>query len=276
MALLLPTFRKLTLNAGSTVTLARAVTVSGSGSLLSVKGTLNPGEAPTYQVTATALTLDATGLLKVNAATFAANYNITGTTTLNASSTVDYAAAGNQTVGALTYGTLRISGSGTKSLAANLPALASTLSTSGNIYVAAGSTGSRQLYGQSRQHYSRRYIHRAERRHPEDRRHQCFPGQLCHEDFKPCQHRGICRYCANGSCEYLWQQHSAAPLGAATKTLPALAFTVAGNLANHRRGQFRSIHGRCSLNCQWQSDPGPIHHLQWRQLFTYYQWQLDQ
>jgi hypothetical protein len=63
-----------------------------------------------------------------------------GTTTLNAASTVDYAAvSGNQTVSSgLTYGTLYISGGMTKTLAANLPALNSSAATAGNIIVAAG------------------------------------------------------------------------------------------------------------------------------------------
>ncbi|MBO9562132.1 MAG: hypothetical protein J7621_05130 [Niastella sp.] len=131
------TFRRLTVNAGSTVTLARAVNVTGSSSLLTVKGTLNPGETTTYLVTAGAITVDNNAILKVYASTFAGNYSVTPT--LNAGSTVEYAAPGNQTVSnALTYGTLRISGGGVKTLAGNLPNLASALSTAGNIYVAAG------------------------------------------------------------------------------------------------------------------------------------------
>lgn len=133
------TFRRLTVNIGSTVTLGRAVNITGSSSLLTVKGTLVPGESPTYLVTAGALTVDANAILKVYATTYAGNYTVSGTTTLNAASTVEYAAAGTQTVSnTLTYGTLRISGSGVKTLAGNLPALASSLSTAGNIYVASG------------------------------------------------------------------------------------------------------------------------------------------
>ena len=132
-------FRKLTVNVGSTVTLAHAINVTGSGSLLTIKGVLQPGESPTYLVTAGSLTVDANAILKVYATTFAGNYTVSGTTTLNAGSTVEYAAAGNQTVSnSLTYGTLRISGSGTKTLAGSLPPLASSTSTAGNIYVAAG------------------------------------------------------------------------------------------------------------------------------------------
>lgn len=130
-------FRKLTINAGSTVTLARNVTVSGGGSTLNVKGTLNPGESPTYLVTASSITVAPNAILKVNATTFAGNYSVTPT--LNAGSTVEYSAAGNQTVSnSLTYSTLRISGSGVKSLAGNLPSLVSSATTAGNIYVAAG------------------------------------------------------------------------------------------------------------------------------------------
>lgn len=131
------TFRRLTINAGSTVTLTRPVNVTGSGSLLTVAGTLNPGDATAYLVTAGAITVSNNAILKVNATTFSANYSVTPS--LNAGSTVEYSAAGNQTVSnALTYGTLRISGSGVKTLAGNLPSLASSLGTSGNIYVAAG------------------------------------------------------------------------------------------------------------------------------------------
>ena len=134
------TFRKLTVNAGSTLTLNSNVTVSGSSSLLTVKGTLNPNESPTYTVTTTSLTVNAGAVLKVNAATFAGNYSVSGTLTLNATSTVEYSAtAVNQTVSNTpTYGTLKISGAGTKTLAGNLPSLASSSSAAGNIYVAAG------------------------------------------------------------------------------------------------------------------------------------------
>jgi len=134
------TFRKLTINIGSTLTLNSNVTISGSSSQLTVKGALNPNESPTYTVTATSLTVNAGAVLKVNAATFAGNYNVSGTLSLNAASTVEYSAtAVSQTVSNTpTYGTLKISGSGTKTLGGNLPSLASSSSTAGNIYVAAG------------------------------------------------------------------------------------------------------------------------------------------
>ena len=65
---------------------------------------------------------------------------MTGAKTLNAGSTVDYAATTvNQTINnTLPYGSLRISGALTKALAGNLPALASSLATSGNLLVDGG------------------------------------------------------------------------------------------------------------------------------------------
>ena len=47
------TFRKLTINSGSIVTLNQNVTVYGTGNanILTVNGTLNPNESPTYQIT---------------------------------------------------------------------------------------------------------------------------------------------------------------------------------------------------------------------------------
>ncbi|MCX6927139.1 MAG: hypothetical protein NT154_28625, partial [Verrucomicrobia bacterium] len=79
------------------------------------------------------------GKILVRASTFAGNYTISGTKTLNAGSMVDYAASGNQTVAnTLTYSTLRISGSGVKTLAGNLLSLVSSPATAGVIDVAAG------------------------------------------------------------------------------------------------------------------------------------------
>ncbi len=133
-------FRKITIGTGSTVTLTNNFTVSNTSSLLTVSGTLNPGESPTYTGTITALTVNSGAVLHVKAATFAGNYAVSGATTLNAGSIVDYSSITvNQTVSSTyTYATLKISGSGTKSLAANLPALRSTAAAEGNIYVNAG------------------------------------------------------------------------------------------------------------------------------------------
>lgn len=128
------TCSRLTVNAGSTTTLAANVAVTN---LLTVNGRLDP---QTTTVSGTGkLTLGSAGTLLVRAATFAGNYALTGKKTLSGGSTVNYAATGNQTVeGSLAYHTLRISGSGVKSLATNLPSLSSTNSTEGNLYVDGG------------------------------------------------------------------------------------------------------------------------------------------
>ncbi|CAN5378867.1 hypothetical protein BH11BAC3_BH11BAC3_02010 [soil metagenome] len=135
------TFRKLTINKGSILTLTADAICSGASSLFSVNGTLDPNESPSYLVTADNLTVGNGGVLKVNAATFAANYIISTAFTLSAGSIVEYSATVlNQIISSsYTYSTLRISGAGsTKSLAANLPALLSTSSTVGYIYVLSG------------------------------------------------------------------------------------------------------------------------------------------
>ena len=134
------TFRKLTINTGTTVTLAANVSVSGSGSSITVNGIVNPGESPSYTITASNLTLSTNGKLKVNAATFAGNYNISGSTSINAGSIIEYSATTiNQTVSnSLTYSTLLISGAGIKTLAGSLPALNSSAATAGNIFVTGG------------------------------------------------------------------------------------------------------------------------------------------
>lgn len=132
------TFRKLTINSGSTVTLARNITVSGGQSRLVVSGTLNPGESPTYLVTASAITVNSGGIIHVKASTFAGNYSVNPT--LNAGSTVEYSSSTNaQTVlNTLTYSTLNISGTTTKTLAGNLNSLLSSSSTLGNININGG------------------------------------------------------------------------------------------------------------------------------------------
>ncbi len=133
-------FRKLTINAGSVLTLATNLNCTGASSLLSLSGTLNPNEAPSYSATVDSLVVNNAGYLKVNAATFAANYILTKPATLSAGSIVDYSATViNQVVSNdLTYSTLRILGAGIKSLGADLPPLRSSSSSVGNLYVMAG------------------------------------------------------------------------------------------------------------------------------------------
>src|SRR6266540_1467025 len=131
-------FRILTINAGSTTALGGNVVVV---SQLTVSGTLDPGESPSFTISgAGKLTVNAGGKLLVKNPTFSGNFASTGTIALNAGSTVDYAALSvNQTVDTrFTYGTLRISGGQTKTLAGNLLPLNATLATSGNLNVAGG------------------------------------------------------------------------------------------------------------------------------------------
>lgn len=131
------TFRKLTINAGSTTTIQAAITAR----TLAVSGTFDPNE-PTYLVTGGSsgtLTVNSGGVLRVKASTFAGNYNA-NSITLNTGSTVSYSASTiNQTVSnSFTYSTLRISGATTKTLAGSLPSLESGSATNGNIYVDGG------------------------------------------------------------------------------------------------------------------------------------------
>jgi hypothetical protein len=90
------TFRRLTISAGSTTTLAVNISVANP---LSVSGTLDAGSGSGSVISgAGTMTVLSGGTIRVRATTFAGNYATTGTQTLNAGSTVDYAAAGNQTV----------------------------------------------------------------------------------------------------------------------------------------------------------------------------------
>jgi hypothetical protein len=132
------TFRKLTINSGSTVTLAQNVTVSGTQSRFTVSGTVNPGESPTYLVTAGSITVNSGGIIHVKATTFGGNYS--STPTLNAGSTVEYSSSTNaQTIlNSITYSTLNTSGTTTKTLAGNLNTLLSSSSSVGNINVNGG------------------------------------------------------------------------------------------------------------------------------------------
>ncbi len=135
------TFRKITINAGSVLTLNANFNCSGSSSLLSISGTLNPNEAPTYLVTVDNVIVNNGGVLKINAAVSTSNYDIGSSVTLSSGSIVEYSSTIlNQVItNGITYSTLRVSGAGTtKTLAGSLPALRSTSSSVGNIYVLSG------------------------------------------------------------------------------------------------------------------------------------------
>jgi fibronectin-binding autotransporter adhesin len=128
-------FQSLTINSGSTVTLAGNISVVYA---FSVSGTMDP--ALNTISGAGTMAIGSTGTLIVNTTNFSGNYTISGTATLNATSTVNYASASlpQNVSSTYTYGKLRISGGSTKSLTANLPGLNATISTAGNIYVDAG------------------------------------------------------------------------------------------------------------------------------------------
>lgn len=136
----LTTFRKVTINTSSTVTLGTNLGIDGTGSYLDIKGTLDPAQSPSYTLTgATALKVYNLGKIKVNAGTFAENYGLSGSVTFSTGSIVEYSSTTvNQVVSsAYTYSTLIISGLGTKAITANLPPLISTASY-GNIFVNGG------------------------------------------------------------------------------------------------------------------------------------------
>ncbi|MEO7265316.1 MAG: T9SS type A sorting domain-containing protein [Ferruginibacter sp.] len=132
-------FRKLTINSGSSVTLASNISCSGAGAYIYVYGTLNPGESPTYQVTAApTFNIYSTATLKVNAATIAGNY-VPGVS-LFAGCIVEYSSTTvNQTVDARTYSTLKISGNNiyNKTAGGNIT-LNNSSSTDGNVYITSG------------------------------------------------------------------------------------------------------------------------------------------
>lgn len=130
------TFRTLTVNSGSVVTLSNSIVVN---TRLSVSGTFDPTE--TYSVTGTgALAVNAAGTIRIKSANFTTNYGMSGAVTFSGTGTANYASSTlNQNVShSYTYGYLRISGGTTKTLTGNLPGLSALTTTSGRIYIDAG------------------------------------------------------------------------------------------------------------------------------------------
>lgn len=129
------TFRKFIVNASSRTTLLVNITVSKA----TINGIIDPGQSPTYKMTASgggsSITVGAGGTILVKGSLFSDNY--AGTLNLNPGSIVEYASSGNQTVATLSYSTLRISGGGVKTAAGNLT-INGTTATTGNIEVLAG------------------------------------------------------------------------------------------------------------------------------------------
>ncbi|OFY87878.1 MAG: hypothetical protein A3F72_03125 [Bacteroidetes bacterium RIFCSPLOWO2_12_FULL_35_15] len=129
-------FQRLAINAGSLVTLANNISIN---TMLTVNGSLDPTASCLVSGNAT-LTVNSAGVIFVKTLNFTNNYSLSGTITLNATSTVNYASSViNQNItNILTYGYLHVSGGMTKTLTGNLPALNSSSSSSGKIYIDAG------------------------------------------------------------------------------------------------------------------------------------------
>lgn len=132
----LTSFLKPTINSGSTVTLSSDIKVLNT---LTVPGTLNPGEPVKKVLGDMPISVGVTGTLKVTASSVAGNYSASAIS-LSTGSTVDYSSTTvAQTISnSYTYTTLRISGSGIKTLGGVLVSLKSTSATFGNIYVVSG------------------------------------------------------------------------------------------------------------------------------------------
>jgi hypothetical protein len=151
------TFRRLTISANATVLLASSITVNNR---LSVSGVLDPTDACLVNGTGT-LSVSSAGTLMVYTSTFSGNYALSGTKTLNKTSTVDYLSNSvNQTIsGSITHGKLKISGGASKSLVSTSSVIADQLiidpgivfyaGSSTNILVKGSITNNGTLYGQS-------------------------------------------------------------------------------------------------------------------------------
>lgn len=129
-------FQRLAINTGSSLTLTNNITVNNS---LTVTGSLDPTASSLVSGTGT-FTVNSGGIILVKALNFTNNYSLSGAITLNGKSTVNYASAviDQNITNALSYGYLRVSGGTTKTITGNLPALNSSTTTSGRIYIDAG------------------------------------------------------------------------------------------------------------------------------------------
>lgn len=128
------TFSRLTINSGSSTTLAANISVTNA---FTVSGIIDPVTATrTVTLTGSSFTVNSLGRVKVYAATFAGNYTVVPT--LNARAIVEYASSTiNQSIAVLSYGTLAISGGTVKTLSGNVT-LQSPSNAGGNVTVSEG------------------------------------------------------------------------------------------------------------------------------------------
>ena len=128
------------LTSSGTVTLGANITTGASDTFLVSAGTFAPSTYSVTGSTASTLSVSPGATLDVQASTYAGNYSGYVTTTLSSGSTVDYNAAGSQTVDATqSYANLNISTSGTKTLSGATTATGTLLVQGGTLDTASGS-----------------------------------------------------------------------------------------------------------------------------------------
>jgi len=226
-------FRKLTIGVGSTTTQNVNMTITGT---FTVNGTFVPADvvSPVVVSGAASTTVAAGGILHTKATTFGSNYNLTGAITLAAGSIVDYSGAlVNQTVrNTLTYSTLRISGTGVKTLGGNLNPLNATTATSGKIEVLAGTLDLSTFTANRGSTVAGGGLTVANNAVLKIGGVNTFPvnyGTISLGLTSTVEYSGANQAVAAGSYGNLSLSASS---GAVVKTMPAIAFTVSGNLTS--------------------------------------------
>lgn len=228
-------FRKVTINTGSIVTINTNTFCNGASSVWVINGTLNPDEATDPLLMADSIAVNSGGVLKVNAALFNQNYQVAKPLLLNSGSIVEYASTSkDQTISSdFTYSTLRISGSGRiKKLAADLPLLRSTSSSSGNIYVLSGTLDLRSFLANRATGVSGGVISVSNGATLKIGGNQTFPGGYTTVTLplsSTVEYSGSSQAVAGRTYGNLVLSSEA---GASVKTMPTIAFTVSGSLTS--------------------------------------------
>lgn len=223
-------FRRLTVAAGSTTTLNQNCSITTA---LSVSGILTAAETATpFAITGLGTTsVTATGTLQVTAPTFAANYGLTGTTTLSAGSTVEYSATtANQTIlQTLTYSTLKISGALVKTAGGNLNTLNSSSATAGRIDVTAGTLDLSTFTANRGTTVAGGAITVANGAFLRIGGTNTFPANFATHSLSL---TSTVEYYGAAQTVFAETYGNLTLSGSGTKTLPATAFTVSGNLTS--------------------------------------------